>query len=479
MSGRRAWPGWLIVLVYLLVGSLYAVATPRWQVPDEPAHYNYIRALAAGRWPVMEMGDYDQALLERLTAEKFPPHLSVDALEYEDHQPPLYYLLATPLYLLFGGALLPLRLLSVAMGAVAVMAVMGVLRELAPARPGVAWLGGGVVAFLPQFVAMTAGVNNDALTLALLWGWLWLALRYLRGAASRGWLAALLAALLITKTTGYGGLVLTPLVVVLRRRRLGETWRWAARELVWILLPALVVGGLWWGRNVAVYGWPDVMGLRRHQAVVVGQPRTAEWIARMGVVPFLAGALRTTLRSFWGQFGWMGVVVDARLYRGAAIFFALAGVSAAAWLVETLRRGPSPAQRVGLWLLGSLAGITLAMFVGYNLTFVQHQGRYLFPALPALAWLIAEGLYRLAERRWAALLTAGGMLALGGLGAVGLMRGDLPLWTMALVGAATVAVGMCALLPRRFLPLLAAALLAGMAGVDLWCLYGFIVPMLT
>ena len=92
-------PAIAILVVFLFVGTLYVAYTPIWQAPDEPAHYNYIRALGEGRGlPVMAPGDYDQAYLERLTAERFPPDLSIAPLEYEDHQPPLYYLLATPVY---------------------------------------------------------------------------------------------------------------------------------------------------------------------------------------------------------------------------------------------------------------------------------------------------------------------------------------------------------------------------------------------
>jgi uncharacterized protein YndB with AHSA1/START domain len=36
----------VILLVYLLAGALYMLVTPAWQNPDEPAHYNYISALA-------------------------------------------------------------------------------------------------------------------------------------------------------------------------------------------------------------------------------------------------------------------------------------------------------------------------------------------------------------------------------------------------------------------------------------------------
>ncbi|MCU0522595.1 MAG: glycosyltransferase family 39 protein, partial [Anaerolineae bacterium] len=157
---RSNWPAIAILAAYLVVGSLYAAGTPAWQAPDEPAHYNYVRALATGEGiPVMEAGDYDQDYISRLTREGFPPDLSVLPLEYEDHQPPLYYLLATPIYWLSGGDVLSLRLFSLLLGGVGVAMLFLLIREFRPAEPAVAWLGGGLVAFVPQFVAMTASVN--------------------------------------------------------------------------------------------------------------------------------------------------------------------------------------------------------------------------------------------------------------------------------------------------------------------------------
>ncbi|RMF28308.1 MAG: hypothetical protein D6759_16100, partial [Chloroflexi bacterium] len=187
-GGRRSAVGilLLILLAYLVIGFLYAAKTPAWQVPDEPAHYNYVRHLAeTGRFPVLEMGDYDQDYLARLTAERFPPDLPIEPLEYEDHQPPLYYLLAAPLYRLTGGRLLPLRLLSLLLGAGLIPLAYAVARTLYPHRPVIALGAAAFVAFLPQHVAMMAGVNNDALAELLLAAILWLALRERRG-ESRG-----------------------------------------------------------------------------------------------------------------------------------------------------------------------------------------------------------------------------------------------------------------------------------------------------
>jgi len=51
---------WLIFIVaaYVSVGTLYAVYTPAWQVPDEPAHYNYVHELVStGKFPIIEMGN--------------------------------------------------------------------------------------------------------------------------------------------------------------------------------------------------------------------------------------------------------------------------------------------------------------------------------------------------------------------------------------------------------------------------------------
>ncbi len=555
---RGRWPALIILIAYLFMGTLYAIYTPMWQVPDEPAHYNYIRALAEGHgFPVMESGDYDQAYLSRLTSERFPATLPIDPLQYEDHQPPLYYLLATPVFMLMDAVcpptadipipcvVLPLRLFSVLLGAVAVgmsMAIgyevflrmrgrRGVGRETSPNKGIVLiWVMGGLVAFVPQHVAILAGINNDALAEALFFTWLWLALRYLRGKVSPWTLGGVLGMLLLTKTTVYGAVPLALLVIVMRLRHRNAAYgseprapnqQWLIRHLAAVFLPALLLGGLWWVRNLTVYGWPDVMGLTRHNAVVVDQPRTAAWIARDGLLPFLAGAVRTTFRSFWGQFGWMGVVLDARIYQGLLIFSLLTLWGALWWLASvrfdvgqglltdassntvgrglptdapsntvgrglptdassnTVGRGlPTDAPRDALILLASSALITLTLYIVYNLTFVQHQGRYLFTALPFPAILAALGLYHLAERRLA--LLTGGLLLLAAalLGGAGMIRGDIPLWPMALTLAAAGAVVTTGLLPPRLKGLATVGPLVGLYLLDLVCMFGFIIPQL-
>jgi 4-amino-4-deoxy-L-arabinose transferase-like glycosyltransferase len=406
MNNRNSWLGLgTIVTVYLVIGTLYAVNTPAWQVPDEPAHYNYIRFVAqTGTLPVLQVGDYDQAYLSRLTSEKFPANLPVDSVRYEAWQPPLYYLLAVPLFLLFGGALLPLRLFSLALGAGVIVLTFVTAREISthPRMNLLALAAAGFVAFIPQHVAMLAGVNNDSLSELLIAIGLWLILRELpmrRG----GWALGIVMALaVVTKSLAYLLIPVTAVMLFLtwRRGRL-DNWSLAVWRLVALFGPALLVGLVWWGRNVAVYGWPDVMATIRHSVVVADQPRTSQWLADFGVVGLALRFVVTTFQSFWGQFGWMGVVMDRRVYL-ALLVFTVGLVIGAGWAARRHYRDLIPFERDGAKILVASAFFSTALYLYYNLTFVQHQGRYLFPALIPIALAAVAGLWQ-----WAAWINQG------------------------------------------------------------------------
>jgi len=386
----------ILILVYVAIGTLYAVLTPAWQVPDEPAHYNYVRSLAEGSgFPVLEPGDYDQDYLRRLTSQKFPPNLPVDPLEYEDHQPPLYYLLATPVYLLAGGALLPLRLLSLVFGAGILVVAFGTLRTAFPGQPAVGLMGAAFIAFIPQHIAVTAAVNNDALAELVVGGTLWALAVYLGASETRPWLVGILVGIaLLTKTTAYVVVGVTVGAVFIRWWREQRPAAWATRQLAWIFLPALLIAAPWFVRNGLTYGWNDPLGLAQHKAIVEAQPRSSEWLAAHGWGGLLTRLVRTTFQSFWGQFGWMAVPLPPRIYRALVL---LSILLAAGFLMRLVRRYRSPRSvdplTVSRCLLLTLsATLTFSAFCWYNLTFVQHQGRYLFPALIPLAAAAALGL---------------------------------------------------------------------------------------
>lgn len=402
--------GFLVILAsYLLVGALYAIYTPAWQAPDEPAHYNAIRQVAEqGCCPRIESGDWDSAVLSLLTSTRFAPehlHLLPD-VQYEDHQPPLYYLLAAPLFQLANGELIPLRLFSVALGAGVVALSFVISRQLLPAQPHISLAVMSLVAFLPQHVAMLAAVNNDALAellvgLCLLW-----TLRYLDGETLPIWTAGLLVgAALVTKITIYYLALLVPLAIWLRWRGEKRELPELARSLTTFALVAGAIGGLWWLRNAHEYHFPDILALGAHDAVVADQLRSADYIATNGWGAYLTGMTGTLLKSSFGQFGWMALPLDGVLggwlYRGYGMLLLL-GV-AGAW--QGVKRTTRPARIILL----SAVGLVVLQTLYYNLEFVQWQGRYLFPALIPLSLIVVCGanhwLQRWARARW--LLTLG------------------------------------------------------------------------
>ena len=412
----------LLLAAYLALGALFAVRTPPWQAPDEPAHYNYVRQLVEGQLPVIEPEDWDQAYLSQIVGAEFAPAFPVDGITYEDWQPPLYYLLQAPIYALTGGSLTAMRLLSVALGA-GVVALAYVVGQAVFGRVASALAVAAFVAFLPQHLAILGSVNNDALSELIIAAILallvtpWPEAPAAGGRAERRRLLALgllLGAGFLTKGQAY---LMAPVVGVFLLVRYwprpGRSPRpvWSmASPLLWVFAPALLMGAVVWGRNAAVYGGLDVLARAAHDEVVVGQPRTAEWLAQYGLAGTLSRFARTTFVSFWGQFGWMAAPLPGWMVAG---LLGLTGVAALglilAWVgVGRTAASPHPPntspRRQQAWALGLTFLLTLGLHVAYNLTFVQHQGRYLYPALIPIAVGFVAGLgywLRPLVRRWA------------------------------------------------------------------------------
>ncbi len=474
-----------ILLLYVALATLFAVYTPSWQAPDEPAHYNYVGYVAAhGGFPVLQMGDYPHTYLEEIKGRGFPPDLSIAPIRYEFHQPPLYYVLAAPIFNLTGGDPLALRLLSVFLGAGIVLLTYAIARRVFPDRPGLALGAAAFVAFLPQHLATVSQIGNDVLAELLFALVLFVLIGELRGTAGnsgelRGTqgnsgelggtkertthhasrithhalrLGLLLGLILVTKTTAYIAVPLAGGVIVWRWWQERASLRRMALEALAVIVPAAVIALPWYARDIAVYGWPDFLGLIRHDAIVIGQTRTVEFIAQAGWGAYWQRAVEFTFKSFWGVFGWLGVFMDSRVYFALAV---LSGVTAAGLGLRIANGKSQIANR--RWqmadgkpsnairnlqfavcnsqfaLLAISALLTLLVYAWYNTQFVQHQGRYLFTALIpiALAFVAGwEGAVRPRVGRWLAV----GLVIFGiGLVAWGVTSGaGLPKWPLAI-----------------------------------------------
>lgn len=440
-----------IVAAYLIIGTLYAALTPAWQVPDEPAHYNVIRQIAqTGNLPTLQKGDYNQDYLGQIVGQKFPPELSVESMQYQDYQPPLYYVLATPVYLLSGGSLVALRLFSLALGTGVLVFAFLTVRTLI--NDGAGLVAAAFIAFIPQHISIMAGVNNDSLSELLIAAGLFLMVRGQGLGPSAvhrpppAWLFGLVLGLaFITKVQAY---ILAPLFVAHAfllwwKRPSTMPLRGSAQSgLRWLAVVfgiGLALGALYWGRNFFVCGPWDVVCGNWHNQVVVGQPTTTEWLAKYGwwgsADALLNRFFTFTFQSFWGQFGWMSVVMDQRVYWALLVFSVILLVGGLAASRKLLVIGYW--RRASILLLAFSALLTLGLYIYYNFGFVQHQGRYLFPALVPLSVAATASL-----RQWAKWLSA-----------------------VPLVG--------------RLAPLLPIVPLIGMAALCVFALFRFVLPALV
>jgi 4-amino-4-deoxy-L-arabinose transferase-like glycosyltransferase len=466
-----------ILLMYLAAGLLYATLTPPWQAPDEPAHYNYIRYLATqAAFPELVAACYDQAYLNELTSRHFPPELPVDNICYEFHQPPLYYILATPVYLLSRGSLLILRLLSVILGAAIVSLTFFMSQIIFPGNFTIACGAAAFVAFVPMHVAMLSSVNNDPLAELILAVILFLLVHRLASiktamygikqpyapmtpasfdtaaptqdagviAASTGQdllLGISLGLGLLTKTTVY---IAIPLIaftlwsVETNHKGAGKSgvWRsWLKRAVV-IYGLALAIALPWFIRNANLYGNFDILGLRRHEAIVAGQLRAADFLADVGPLAYLNNFIVTTFHSYWGQFGWMAVPMDSRTYLLLTILTLMALGGLLAWLTSDISRSEFYVPWPAVSLMALTILLTALGYGWYNLTFVQFQGRYLFPALLPLSLFFAIGLPEALSQRRLWWVAGGLVLTLAWLVIASRLEGGLDKWAILIIGLA-------------------------------------------
>jgi 4-amino-4-deoxy-L-arabinose transferase-like glycosyltransferase len=384
------------LLVYLVLSVQYARLTPLWQNPDEPAHFTYIEHIAGtGTLPVLQPGDWDSDLLERLKTGTMQPGDSIESIRYEGWQPPLYYLVVTPVLRLTLDRPLEqqvhaLRGFDVVFGAITVLLAYAAGRRVfGPSQ----WLLALAVAVclvgVPMFTAGSAAITDDALanlfgallTVVLL-GWC------LRPA---GWASVVGVGLLL----GLG--VLTKLLLGLFAPVALGVLLWNQRAVLGsgvrkgcvLALVALATVSPWLVRQGLTYGWLDLLATHRHDLVAGDQPRFPGW--SWGYVSQWS---TTVFHSSWAQFGWMAIPMPDRLYW----LWGLATLTAAAGLIVWLERRVPRALVPGVLLCAVLAALALLVLVGYNLTYEQAQGRYLFSALVPLCTLLVLGWSALSPR---------------------------------------------------------------------------------
>ncbi len=375
MSGFQRPHIWLIAIIcaHILLSAVYWHFTPFGVPPDEGPHALYVRQIA-----------------ENHSLPVFNPY---DHAQYEDHQPPLYYLLAVPFYWIGDGILV--RLLSIILGALSILVIYLAVSRAFPDDPRLGIAAAGFTALLPTHVMLSSSVSNDILV-ELVFGLVLLVMTGLLrdGITPRRSIAlgVVLGLGILTKTTC---LILFPvalLAYIMCAKHAGI--RNAFVHFLVALVTSLVIGGWWLVRNQMLYG--DPLAASQFAQAFAHTAKPEYWLSRGITLPsYVLFVIAWTFCSFWGVFGHMKVFMPAWAYVGL-------GVAALAPILGTLiglRRPKDDQQRAVIVLYNILLLLVVLAFIGFNLKYFQAQGRYLYPAILPIAAYWSLGIRRLLPER--------------------------------------------------------------------------------
>ena len=432
----------LILALYLALALVYGVVAPPFESPDEVGHFFAIKYIADhGRLPVPEKELSEEYLYGQ-----------------EGTQPPLYYLVGATVLRLSGvntedvwsylrvnphttcgsphlvgnkgflahdpareafpwrGSILALhilRLYSTALGLATVIGVYATARLCFPEQPLAAPLALALTAFNPQFLFVSAGVNNDNLVVPLCVWSLYLLLRAVRRGLTIS-ISVLTGALIgLAALTKMAGLLLLPLAALAillaaslhrpakaskqhpsltiehRTSDIGHRtsyighWTLVIGHWTLVITLTLAVGGWWYVRNAVLYADPTLI---EHHLDIVSRRDPTPLLLILHEVPSI-------FYSYWGRFS-CDISPDAWYY----VFWSLVTLAGLAGLVVNWRRF-TLRRRIAFLLL---AGWYLLVFAGWfrwNLIASGVQGRLMFPAVGSVGVLVGGGLAHWMRRR--------------------------------------------------------------------------------
>jgi hypothetical protein len=399
MSPQRI--GLYLAILAFLHGLVYLALTPPWQAPDEPQHFQYVRFLLEER---RLPNSHDETVDTPLTEAVRQSMIQFDFWTWRDRStapatlnyriasvhPPLYYVLAAVALAPFPSLdvtaqLYIVRLFSLTLTALTVWVTYQAMRSLFPDSPALAAAVPLFIALLPMHAFLGSSVNNDTLAELTATAVIWMLIEISRRGFTwqRGaWLVVALAAAMLTKRTVFFlvPLAAITLLIVLAPR----TRRW------------LAVAGV-----LAVFTWLAIAF--QYAGNYAGSlVRAAGSVSHLGLSDLaLWGALLFT--TFWGNFGWATVQLDAAWY---SLLLIVTAISGAGWVKLAWHwRRCLPALASWQRWAGAMCALAVlsvwAQMVALILAGgIHQQARYLFPAIVPIALFLVLGWGTWVPGRW-------------------------------------------------------------------------------
>jgi 4-amino-4-deoxy-L-arabinose transferase-like glycosyltransferase len=443
---------WTCALVAALNAVCWSILTPAFQVPDEPAHFAYVKQLAeTGRLPSSsseQLSLEELAVLEGLrhnyVAEQPEHHTIATAQEQSElqrylalaaspspagspaagvaaSQPPLYYALETiPYELARGGTLLErlqlMRLLSALIAAASALFVFMFLREALPGSRRAWTVGALAVALVPLFGFMSGAVNPDSLLFAVAAAAFYcLARAFRRGLSARGSVAigAVTAAGLLTKLNFIGlvpGIVLGLVLLAIRAQRARgcSGARLLAVALALALSPAVLYALVNALSHHPLLGLVSTATHTLHGSVLaeidyIWQLYLPHLPGTRNDFPGLFTADQLWFHGYVGLLGWFDVTFPSWVYTVALVPVGAIALLCGRGLYQVRAALRGRASELACYATMALGLMVLIGADSYHvfptLTASYAQARYLLPLLPLLGAVLALAA-RGAGRRW-------------------------------------------------------------------------------
>ncbi len=414
----------LILVSYAVLGIAYSWVVPLGEAPDEVDHFLYVRHLVEQHaFPVMQPVATDNDtmeanqpplfyLLNAMVTAPFPMTASADLplnacftfdphdggrAHFYLHEPAERYPFAAD-YLAFRVA----RLVSVALGALTIGLAYGLGQQMRFAGRHLGLLAASILAFNPQFIFMTASVNNDVLTAVIGAALVYFSIATVQAPSLKRFvgLGALLGLGLLTKFAliAFWPLPLLAVLIRVENGRIKQAWQYG---MVVIGLPT-IIAGWWYVRASQLYGDPLAWGV--HLQAKGSEVLRTSMLSLADLGDFVA----IHFQSYWAWFGWLKVQTAGWVYGvlAAGMFVALIGLLLLLfdWFRQTRKT-----KFTGLFsFIHRSPGVTAVLFNGLAvaaiytslLRYIQtinwsgYQGRLAYAAAAPIAALLALGWWR-------------------------------------------------------------------------------------
>lgn len=371
----------LLIFIFITFGFLYSYVTPFNGAPDEAAHLNYISFIAKN------------------VSLPNPSLVGGGPLLREFHQPPLYYILSTPIFILAQKvapniSYIFIRIFSLSFGVLTVYLVLKIsqiiFKKNLYLRLGMPTL----VVSVSMFVFMTSVVNNDALAIFLGTLLILLSLLILKKTFSLVEkkfyiLSGLVVGFsLLSKVTIYPFAVV--FLVILLWKSI-KTKKSIKNFLIFTIAFSCIIAGPWFLRNYLIQG--DILGWRNLKLEFFPEQQ----FLSLNIVT-LGRWFDSLFGSFWGKFGQFSVNLSRDIYLLLKLVSLLSFIGIISYFTTKWQKLDSVARQIFKFFLAVLA-INFLIIILFNLRFYQPQGRYLFPTISAFAVYFCLGMYEIIPKR--------------------------------------------------------------------------------